>query len=230
MAFSFIPPDTVSVPEIPYQPRVELPAGETALVVVDMQNDFVKEEGTLRVPAAQETVAPIQKLLRAAREAGVRIAFTQDTQVEGDPEFEIWPKHCLLNTWGWKIIDELSPQADELICQKNRYDGFYGSWLGHFLGRIWKVGHVVVVGTVSNICVLHTAASAGLRWYHVVMPANCVSALTVFDQALTLRQVSSLYGGAVLKSAADIRFSLDPGGLSRRVPGPPSGTGNASGP
>ncbi|MFP4081819.1 MAG: isochorismatase family protein [Candidatus Aminicenantes bacterium] len=68
----------------------------------------------------------------------------------------------------------------------------------------WKVEHLVVVGTVSNICVLHTAASAGLRWFHVVMPADGISAQTEFDQALILRQVSSLYAGDVVKSVEDI--------------------------
>jgi nicotinamidase-related amidase len=62
------------------------------------------------------------------------------------------------------------------------------------------------VGTVSNICVAHTAASAGLRWYHVVVPADGISALTEFDQALTLRQVSGLYAGNVVRSTKDLVF------------------------
>ncbi|MEJ2050797.1 MAG: cysteine hydrolase, partial [Calditrichota bacterium] len=126
---------------------------------------------------------------------------------ENDPEFDIWPRHCVKGTSGWEIIDELKPQSGDLICQKNRYDGFYGTWLDHFLGRIWKIEHLVIVGTVSNICVLHTAASAGLRWYHVVIPADGISALTEFDQALTLHQVSSLYTGHVLKSFNAIHFT-----------------------
>ena len=66
---------------------------------------------------------------------------------------------------------------------------------------------MVIVGTVSNICVLHTAASAGLRWYHVVMPADGISAYTEFDQALTLHQVGSLYNGSIVKSMKDITFN-----------------------
>jgi nicotinamidase-related amidase len=207
MSFRFIPNSTVKVPDIPYGGVVELPAADTALVVVDMQNDFVKEGGSLVVPAAIETVPTIRRLLRTARDAGVRVAYTQDTQVENDPEFDIWPEHCLIDTWGWQIVDELEPQPGDLICRKNRYDGFYGTWLDHFLGKIWQVQNVVIVGTVSNICVTHTAASAGLRWYHVVLPADGVSALTEFDQALTLRQVSSLYNGTVLRRADDLSFS-----------------------
>lgn len=210
MAFRFIPGSSVQVPDIPYRAAVELPAEDTALVVVDMQNDFVKEGGSLVVPAAIETVPTIRRLLRDARDAGVRIAYTQDTQVEDDPEFDIWPPHCLVDTWGWQIVDELAPLPGDLICRKNRYDGFYGTWLDHFLSNIWKVNNVVIVGTVSNICVAHTAASAGLRWYHVVLPADGVSALTEFDQALTLRQVSSLYNGTVLRRADDLSFAASP--------------------
>jgi hypothetical protein len=54
--------------------------------------------------------------------------------------------------------------------------------------------------------VLHTAASAGLRWFHIVIPANGISALTDFDQALTLRQVSWLYSGSVVRSVEHIQF------------------------
>lgn len=58
----------------------------------------------------------------------------------------------------------------------------------------------------STICVLHTAASAGLRYFHVVIPANGISALTDFGQALIFRQVSWLYTGSVVRSTEDIQF------------------------
>lgn len=206
MSVSFIPGNKVDVPDIPLKEKVVLPADQSALIIVDMQNDFVKPEGNLVVPAASATVPRIQKLLLSVREAHIPIAYTQDTTFEGDPEFDIWPEHCRIHTWGWDIIPELKPQPDDLICQKSRYDGFYGTWLEHFLSYVWKVKHLVIVGTVSNICVLHTAASAGLRWFHVVVPADGISALTEFDQALTLRQVSSLYSGDVVRSTDAIRF------------------------
>lgn len=67
--------------------------------------------------------------------------------------------------------------------------------------------YVIVVGTVSNICVLHTAASAGLRFMRVVMPADGVGALTDFGQAMTLRLVSWLYKGSLVRSTEDIQFT-----------------------
>lgn len=198
--------DQVTLPEIAFKRSVNLPAKRSAVIVVDMQNDFVTPGGSLVVPDAQASVAAIGELVTRARAAGVHVAYTQDTHMDGDKEWTIWPEHCRAGSWGWQIIDELAPQPDDLVCQKSRYDGFYGTWLDHYLSRVWQVEHLVIVGTVSSICVLHTAASAGLRWFHVVIPADGVSALTEFDQALTLRQVSWLYTGDVVRSAEAIHF------------------------
>lgn len=206
MALQFVAGEQVAVPEIPWADRVELPAAKSAVIVVDMQNDFVKEGGTLVVPTARETIPQIRSLLAAARAQKVPVAYTQDTHVEGDPEWQIWPEHCRMGTWGWQIVDELAPREGDLVCRKSRYDGFYDTWLDHYLTRVWQVEHLVIVGTVSSICVLHTAASAGLRWFRVVVPADGVSALTDFDQALTLRQVSFLYHGNAVRSVGDVVF------------------------
>lgn len=207
MTVDFIPGDTVEVPEISFREGFELPAEKTALVVVDMQNDFVDPEGALYVPAAQEALPRMQDLLERAREKGVHIAYTQDTHREGDPEWGNWPDHVQVGTWGWEIVDELKPERDDLICKKTRYDGFYGTWLEHYLSRVWDVDFVVIVGTVSNICVLHTAASAGLRFFKVIMPADGVGALTTFGQAMTLRLVSWLYKGDLVRSTEDVQFA-----------------------
>lgn len=206
MNFQFIPNKTVEVPEIPFKDGVKLRSNKTALIIVDMQNDFVKEGGSLLVPSAKDTIVSINKLISAVRKSGVRLAYTQDTHFEGDKEWEIWPEHCRKESWGWEIIDELKPMPDDLVCIKNRYDGFYGTSLDHYLSRVWNVENLVIVGTVSSICVAHTAASAGLRWYNIVVPADCISALTEFDQALTLRQVSWLYTGSVVKKGEDVKF------------------------
>jgi nicotinamidase-related amidase len=207
MSLQFVAGEQVEIPEIPFKAAIQLPAQESAVIVVDMQNDFVKPNGTLVVPTANATVATIQELVATARAQGVPVAYTQDTHYADDREWTIWPEHCRAGTWGWQIIDELAPQAGDLVCQKSRYDGFYGTALDHYLTRVWQVKHLVIVGTVSSICVLHTAAAAGLRWFHVVVPADGISALTDFDQALTLRQVSWLYVGDVVRNSADIRFS-----------------------
>ena len=94
----------MQLPAIPFRERVALPAAKSAVIVVDMQNDFVAEGGTLVVPAAADTVGAIASLLTRARAAGVRVAYTQDTHRAGDREWQIWPEHCRQGTWGWEII------------------------------------------------------------------------------------------------------------------------------
>src|SRR3712207_364034 len=115
--------------EVPVDPRT------TALVVIDMQNDFVKEGGSLRVPDAEPTLPAIGRLLELARGAGMRVVFSQDTHGDGDPEWEIWPEHAREGTWGWRIVEELAPRDDEVVLRKVRYDAFYGTHLDHLLDR-----------------------------------------------------------------------------------------------
>lgn len=195
----------VAVPHIPITENVELEAERTALIIVDMQNDFVKPGGRLRVPGAEKTIEPIRLLLRRARESQVMTVFTQDTHYPGDPEFGIWGEHVVKGTWGWRIIDELSPLPGEIVVEKTRYDGFYGTPLDDLL-RVHGIRDLVIVGTVANICVLHTAASAALRWYRVYIPMDAISALNEFDYYVTLRQVSFLYRGVIVKRSEGIVF------------------------
>ena len=82
------------------------------------------------------------------------------------------------------------------MIRKVRYDGFYGTPLDHLL-RLWGVETLVICGTVANICVHYTAASAALRWYRVVIPRDAVSALDPFDLESSLRQTAFLFAGQV---------------------------------
>jgi len=187
---------TVEVPGYEVRAEVRVDPATTALIVVDMQNDFVKEGGTLRVPDAERTIPKIQALLRRARASGMRVVFTQDTHNEGDPEWRIWPEHTREGTWGWQIVDELRAQEGETVIRKLRYDAFYGTPLDHLL-RLWGVETLVLCGTVANICVHYTAASAALRWYAVVIPKDATSALDPFDMELALRQTAFLFSGQI---------------------------------
>jgi nicotinamidase-related amidase len=190
---------SVQGPEYEIHDEVRIDPARTALVVVDMQNDFVKEGGTLVVPDAQATIPKIESLLDFARGSGMKVVFTQDTHEEGDPEWEIWPEHVRKGSWGWEIVDELRPLEGELVLNKVRYDAFYGTHLDHAL-RIWGVGTLIICGTVANICVHYTAASAALRWFEVVIPKDATSAVDPFDLEASLRQTSFLFAGKITQS------------------------------
>lgn len=194
----------IDVPEIPEEKIIELNPKDTALVVVDMQNDFVRKEGKLYVPKAEETINPIKNLIKKARESSTLVIYTQDWHMKDDPEFKIWGEHALAGTWGAEIIYELQPEKDDFVVKKYRYDAFFESPLDYIL-RVKNVKNVIMTGTVANICVLHTAGSAALRWYNVVMPKDGISAITDFDYYSTLRQVDFLYKGKIT-TADGIKF------------------------
>ena len=190
----------VKVPEYEIiEDKVVLESDKTALVIIDMQNDFVDPKGKLCVLEARKTVPNIQKLLRKAREFGVRVFFTQDWHRKDDIEFKIWGEHAIGGSWGAEIIEELKPRNDEIIIRKLRYDAFFGTTLDHLL-RIYKIENLVITGTVANICVLHTAGSAALLGYKIIVPVDCISALTDFDRYATYRQIYFLYKGVLTKS------------------------------
>ncbi len=192
---------SVEVPQYEVHEEVWVNPEKTALVIVDMQNDFVKEGGSLLVPGAEATIPKIKALLDLARGSGMKVVYSQDTHDEGDPEWEIWPEHVREGSWGWQIVEELAPREDELVIRKVRYDAFYGTHLDHFL-RLWEVGTLIICGTVANICVHYTAASAALRWYEVVIPKDAVSALEEIDLEASLRQTSFLFAGRITESGA----------------------------
>ncbi|MBA3359166.1 MAG: cysteine hydrolase [Thermoleophilaceae bacterium] len=192
--------EDVEVPQYEIHDRVQLDPATTALVVIDMQNDFVKEGGSLQVPDAQGTIATIQGLIEQARDSGARVVYSQDTHGEGDPEFDIWPEHAREGTWGWQIVDELTPEDGETVIRKPRYDAFYATDLEERLEE-WGIRTLVICGTVANICVHYTAASAAIRWYDVVIPRDATSALEPFDLQSSLRQTAFLFAGVVTDAA-----------------------------
>ena len=191
----------VEVPEYAIRDRVEFDPVRTALVVVDMQKDFVDEGGALVVPGAAATVPPIRRLLEAFRGRGLPVFYTQDSHAEGDPEFEVWGRHVVRGSVGEEVVDALRPAESDVVVRKPRYDAFYGTDLD---GRLRSAGvdTLVITGTVANICVHYTTASAALRGYRVICPVDCVSSLNEFDRHVHLRQTAYLFRGDLTTSEA----------------------------
>jgi nicotinamidase-related amidase len=191
---------SIEVPEYEVHDQVRIDPARTGLIVVDMQNDFVREGGRLRVPDAEATIPVISRLLGLARSNGMPVVYSQDTHRDGDPEWQIWGEHAREGSWGWEIVDALAPAPDETVLRKVRYDAFYGTPLDHLL-RLWGVATLVICGTVANICVHYTAASAALRWYDVVIPRDAISANEPFDLESSLRQTVLPLAGRVTTAA-----------------------------
>ena len=181
----------VEVPDYEIQDEFTTRPGECALLVVDMQNDFMHPDGALAAPDPDATIEAVTTLVDEARAADVPVWYTQDNHRDDDPEWEIWGRHAEQGTWGWELIEELEPREDELVFPAPRYDCFYETELDHRL-RSRGITQLVICGTVANICVHYTAAGAAMRWYDVVHPVEAIQALTELDRHAALRQADWL--------------------------------------
>jgi nicotinamidase/pyrazinamidase len=148
---------------------------DSAIVVVDMLNDFTLDDAPLKVEENKKIIPNIKQLIEQNRTKS-HIVYVCDAHSEFDKEFQIWPKHCLKGTKGAQIVDELRPNSNDFIVHKATYDGFYNTVLDELLKNL-GVDKIVIAGCVSNICILHTASSAVLRGYNVEIPLDCIASL-----------------------------------------------------
>lgn len=150
-----------------------------ALIIVDMQNDFVHPDGAEPISGSERkrTVENIVQLLSWAREKGIPVIFTQDTHTE-DQDFEArgMIKHGIKDSWGWKIIDELLPIKDiDIIIEKDAYSGFVYTKLDDIL-KSKNIEQVIIVGVYTYICVQSTVIDAYQRGFDIVLFEDCMTA------------------------------------------------------
>ena len=171
--------------------------GKRALIIVDMLNDFIREEGALYCGETARAIIPfIQERLEAARNDGGLVVFLQDSHAEDDKEFEKFPRHCVAGTWGNEIIPELSPQAGEPVIAKTRYSGFYGTDLDRILAEA-GVTAVEIVGVCTSICVMDTVGGLANRDYPVFVPEAGVADFDPQFHRFALKRMAQLYGAEV---------------------------------
>jgi nicotinamidase/pyrazinamidase len=149
---------------------------DTALVVVDVQHDFAHPDGGLFVRGGDAVVPLIDAEVRAASDAGATVVYTQDWHPPTTPHFEkdggVWPVHCVRDTWGAALHDDLTvigPVVRKGVDGEDGYSGFSvrdpvsGEEEATELGRLLAdagVHRVVVVGLAGDVCVAATAQDA----------------------------------------------------------------------
>jgi len=178
----------------------EFDPDRTAVVVVDMQRGFCHPDGSLHAPESEAAIEPVAALVERAREAGVWIVFTRDVhppeQFEDAhyyDEFERWGEHVVEGTAETGIVEELDVREDDHVVTKNTYDAFYRTDLEGFLDT-HGIDDLIVCGTLANVCVLHTAASAGLRDYRPVLVEDAVGFLEPDHRDYALEHADWLFG------------------------------------
>ena len=177
--------------------RLRFDPSRAAVLVVDMLNEFLEPGGEMVLLEGRSVIEPINRLLAASREMGMRVVWLCDEHpIPQDKEFEKRVPHCIGGTWNAGIVDAMDVAPDELRIAKRRYSGFFGTDLDLRL-REWGVQQVVVTGVVTNICVRSTVHDAYFLGYDVFVPEDCVSATSDREQASTLYDIDTHFGDVV---------------------------------
>jgi nicotinamidase-related amidase len=132
------------------------------------------------------------------------VIFTQDWHREDDVEFNIWNKHCVMNTLGAEVIDELEPSQNDYFIKKRRYSAFFGTDLDLVLRELGCT-EIVLAGVLTNICVLHTAGDASARGYKTVLLRDCTKALTDYDYEYAIKHMQNVFNTEISDSKSYLR-------------------------
>lgn len=176
---------------------------KTVFVDVDTQLDFMIPSGALYVPGAEELIPTIARLNRFAADHGIPVLSTVDAHSENDPEFSIWPPHCVRGTTGQHkvagtLIDKYPAQ---FVFEKQTVE--FGS-TAPFLAEIERLGadRFVVYGVVTEHCV-RSAASGLLKAAKRVEVVT--DAIRSIDEQAGAQVLSQLHAaGATLTTSAAI--------------------------
>lgn len=175
---------------------VKLNLGSTAILVVDMLNDFLKPGGKMVLEGGEVLIPPMRRLLARARKAGMPVVYVNDSHRPGlreDREFNKRSQHCIEGTWGAEVIDELKPTKKDFVVFKHRFSGFYETDLDVTLKDLC-IETVIVMGVVTNICVRSTIHDAFFRGYMVIVPRDCVMATGEREQESSLYDIETHFG------------------------------------
>lgn len=174
----------------------------TAVIVVDMQNDFGSKGGLfdragIDISMIQEVVGPTARVLASARHAGMKIVYLKmgfhpdlsDLGSERSPNrvrhlrFGVGEtvrapngmesRNLIRDTWSTDIVPELKPQAEDVVIYKHRFSGFYQTDLDARLKQL-GVKYLTVTGCTTSVCVESTVRDAMFRDYSCVLLADCM--------------------------------------------------------
>jgi ureidoacrylate peracid hydrolase len=168
----------------------------TAILVVDMLNDFLKPGGKMVLEGGEIILEPLRILLEKGRKEKLPIIFVNDShrsRLRQDREFKKRAEHCIEGTWGAEVVEELKPHQSDFIIKKSRFSGFYQTDLDLTLKDL-KIDTVIVVGVVTNICVRSTIHDAFFRGYQVIVPKDCVMATGEREQESSLYDIHTHFG------------------------------------
>src|SRR5579864_316666 len=202
---------------------VEIDLGKAAVVVVDMQNAFASKGGMLDIAGvdisgAAQVVRSIKEIVDAGRGAGIPVVFLQigykpDLSNSGGPGSPNYHKELAMHlmncrpelkgklltegSWDFEIVEELRPQAQDIVIVKTRYSGFQGTTLDSQL-RMRGIQYLFLTGIATNVCVESTLRHGYFLDYWPLLIADAtMQAGPAALQEATLFNVESFFGWTV---------------------------------
>jgi nicotinamidase-related amidase len=180
------------------------PAG-CALLVIDMQNDFVLPGYPMEVPMARERTATMRSVVDGCRASDIPVIYTQHILYD---TFDVSPLECAYQpklrevgmregTHGAEIIDELKPGPGEVVIRKHRHDAFHNTRLKTVLNTIRGLSTVdtlIITGTLTEVCCESTARTAFMHDYKVAFVSDATAALSGAAQEATLATIGTFFG------------------------------------
>jgi nicotinamidase-related amidase len=157
---------------------------ESALVIIDLANDFVYPGGVIADAGgaayqarAQAIIPTLRRLLEAARRTGVTVVYATDAHRPGDDELRKWPPHAMKGTTQAEIVPDLRPQPDDLVIEKHTYSPFVSSDIDERL-RARGIKRLYVTGLHTDCCARHTSGDAFQRGYDLIWVTDALQAFT----------------------------------------------------
>jgi ureidoacrylate peracid hydrolase len=180
----------------------------TALLVIDVQNDYNHDDGYAGrrgndVSVCQAMIPRLRQLVDAARAAGVTIIHTRNWH-RRETDSPAWldrlarggrqrdDRAAIAGTWGAEFY-EIIPLPGEEVVSKFRYDAFLGTNLEYLL-RARGIRSVICTGTTTDVCVESTARAALMRDFHLVVVEDCCAAPDVEAHRASLKVLGRNFG------------------------------------
>lgn len=198
---------------------------KTAMIVVDMQNDFVASGAAMETPAARQIVPKIAEALRICRDAGIKIIYTAhvhrrdgcDMGLFDDLHPPIANRDALVDgTPGVEVYPDLAPAPGEHVIKKHRYSGFFGTDLDIILQE-WGIATVIISGTTTENCCHATARDAMFRNYRVVFLSDATATYDYPDRGFGAMSAAEVHHAAIVILAASTAHVMSVDDMRTRI-------------
>ena len=200
-------------------------AKKTAMIVVDMQNDFVASGAAMETPEAREIVPKLAEALRICRDAGIKVIYTAhvhrhdgcDMGLFDDLHPPIANRDALVDgTPGVDIYPGEAPALGEHVIKKHRYSGFFGTDLDLIL-REWSVDTVIISGTTTENCCHATARDAMFRNYRVVFLSDATATYDYPDRGFGAMLAAEVHHATLVILAASTAHVMSVHDMRTRI-------------